>query len=77
MEIEHLIRYTERAVGLKPSAILDETCLRGLYKPSASHGKAHLCDYTGIKDHNFGLQISAMFQHWKGSGGQNNRNDTL
>ena len=30
MEIEHLIRYTGLAVGLKPSARQDEACLRGL-----------------------------------------------
>jgi hypothetical protein len=29
MEIEHLIRYTELAVGLKPSAMQDEARLRG------------------------------------------------
>jgi hypothetical protein len=30
MEIENLIRYTERAVGLKPSASQGEARLRGL-----------------------------------------------
>jgi hypothetical protein len=30
MEIEHLIRYAPRAVGLKPSAIQGEARLRGL-----------------------------------------------
>jgi hypothetical protein len=30
MEIENLIRYTTRAVGLKPSAIQGEARLRGL-----------------------------------------------
>ena len=32
MEIENLICYTERAVGLKPSAIQGEARLRGLYR---------------------------------------------
>jgi len=32
MEIENLIRYAPRAVGLKPSAIQGETRLRGLYQ---------------------------------------------
>jgi homogentisate 1,2-dioxygenase len=32
MEIENLIRYAERAVGLKPSASQGEARLRGLYR---------------------------------------------
>jgi hypothetical protein len=32
MEIEHLIRYTARAVGLKPSAIRGKARLCGLYR---------------------------------------------
>jgi hypothetical protein len=32
MEIENLIRYTPRAVGLKPSAMRGEARLRGLYR---------------------------------------------
>ena len=32
MEIENLIRYTERAVGLKPSAMQGEARLRGLHR---------------------------------------------
>jgi hypothetical protein len=32
MEIEHLIRSTERAVGLKPSAMQGEARLRGLWR---------------------------------------------
>jgi len=32
MEIENLIRYTEPAVGLKPSAMECEARLRGLYR---------------------------------------------
>ena len=32
MEIEHLIRYTELAVGLKPSAMQGKARLRGLYR---------------------------------------------
>jgi len=36
MEIENIIRYTERAVGLKPSARQGEACLRGLYRSISS-----------------------------------------
>ena len=36
MEIEHLIRYTELAVGLKPSAMQGEARLRGLYRSNCS-----------------------------------------
>ena len=32
MKIENIIRYTERAGGLKPSARHGEACLRGLYR---------------------------------------------
>jgi len=32
MEIENLIRYTARAVGLKPPAMRGEARLRGLYR---------------------------------------------
>jgi len=47
MEIEHLIRYAPRAVGLKPSAMECKARLRGLthavgLKPSAMQGEARL-----------------------------------
>jgi hypothetical protein len=36
MEIENLIRYAPRAVGLKPSAMQDEARLRGLWRNNYS-----------------------------------------
>jgi hypothetical protein len=56
MEIEHLIRYTELAVGLKPSAIQDEARLRGLYRiiysttisPRLYGAKPACAGYTGL-----------------------------
>jgi len=36
MEIENLFRYTELAVGLKPSASLGEARLRGLWRNNDS-----------------------------------------
>ena len=47
MEIENITRYTELAVGLKPSALQSEARLRGLaravgLKPSALQGEARL-----------------------------------
>jgi len=36
MEIEHLIQYAPRAVGLKPSASQGEARLRGLYRNTYS-----------------------------------------
>jgi len=36
MEIEHLIRYAPRAVGLKPSAMQGEARLRGLERNNYS-----------------------------------------
>jgi hypothetical protein len=36
MEIEHLIRYTTLAVGLKPSASQGEARLRGLWRNNSS-----------------------------------------
>jgi len=56
MEIENIIRYTERAVGLKPSAIQGKARLRGLYRiissktisPRLSRAKPACAGYTGL-----------------------------
>jgi len=56
MEIEHLIRYTTLAVGLKPSASQGEARLRGLYQiiysktisPRLSRAKPACAGYTGF-----------------------------
>ena len=56
MEIENLIRYTERAVGLKPSAMQGEARLRGLHRiiysktirPRLDKAKPACAGYTGI-----------------------------
>jgi hypothetical protein len=48
MEIEHLIRYAPRAVGLKPSAIRGEARLRGLYRNNSSKTISHFCTYDHL-----------------------------
>ena len=56
MEIEPLIRYAPRAVGLKPSALRGEARLRGLYRNNSSktisprlYGAKPACaGYTGL-----------------------------
>jgi hypothetical protein len=56
MEIEHLIRYTELAVGLKPSAMQGKARLRGLYRiissktisPRLRNAKPACAGYTGL-----------------------------
>ncbi len=46
MEIEHLIRYTELAVGLKPSAMQGKARLGGLYRIISS--KTIISVYTPL-----------------------------
>jgi hypothetical protein len=56
VEIEHLIRYAERAVGLKPSAIECKARLRGLYQiicsktisPRLCKAKPAYAGYSGV-----------------------------
>ena len=59
MEIENLIRYAPRAVGLKPSANQGEARLRGLWRiissktirPRLSRAKPACAGYTGVITH--------------------------